>query len=127
MNHRSLPLVLAVSLLVGAGAIIAFRPLPPPIDRASFDRIKVGMPKREVEAILGGPPGNYTTKTVISSPRRGVLSEPGNKQSWLGNEGMVLVRFDDRGAVTWKRFVDVAVFEETFLERLTWMLERLLP
>jgi outer membrane protein assembly factor BamE (lipoprotein component of BamABCDE complex) len=34
------------------------------IDREHFDRIKKGMSQAEVEAILGGPPGDFTTEPL---------------------------------------------------------------
>jgi hypothetical protein len=70
------------------------------IDKDTCDRVQPGMSLAEVEAILGGPPGNYTgfffgtdasiTLTVAGSS---------NRKQWTGTRGVLLVFFDDQGRV----------------------------
>src|SRR5579864_1615632 len=35
------------------------------IDREHFEKIKEGMSRAEVESILGGPPGDFTTRPMV--------------------------------------------------------------
>jgi hypothetical protein len=76
MRRRKLLVALAALAVVAAGVVVLW-PQPQPssrITRENFDRIKVGMSRTEVEAILG-PPGDYRTRLgetdgtdVIGSP-----------------------------------------------------------
>ncbi len=75
-----------------------------PDDKANFAKIQNGMTKVEVNVILGGPPGKYTTK-----PWRGVRStipEPWTDYSvWDFDDGSGWVLFND-GKVTNKVWAD---------------------
>src|SRR5262245_29182227 len=55
-----------VDILLAAVALVcwALAPEGRRINRAGFDRIKDGMTRAEVEAILGAPPGDYTARKV---------------------------------------------------------------
>jgi hypothetical protein len=80
------------------------------INRASYERIKAGgMTFREVEDLLGGPPGDYCTGEVDLDLREydwefdNVMSAPevllGTRhlrhEWWQGDEGTLWVCFDD--------------------------------
>ena len=54
--------VLALALLLVGTLLPLVRPLRCPVNRAAFERIKVGMTQAEVHAVLGGPPGDYRTE-----------------------------------------------------------------
>jgi hypothetical protein len=80
------------------------------ITRANFDRIKVGMTCTEVEAILG-PPADYRVADTARNPgnlhfiepddiapdeyERGRcdLEAPDSKSAWIGNDGIIRIRF----------------------------------
>src|SRR5258708_730719 len=70
VRRWTLLVVLAVGLiaLVGVAAFVAW-PRPDRVTRENFDRIKVGMSRTEVEAILG-PQGDYTTGPTNDSIAR---------------------------------------------------------
>jgi hypothetical protein len=65
-----------------------------------FDQIHSGMRQEEVEAILGGPPGDYSDGIqdvrIVGQPeeRLGVVTK-----EWRSNEGILMVGFDEQGAV----------------------------
>jgi hypothetical protein len=60
MRRRTLLVALAgLAVVVGAGTVVLW-PRADRITLENFDRIKKGMRRAEVEAILG-PPGDYTT------------------------------------------------------------------
>ena len=64
MRRRKLIALAGLAVLVAAGAFVLW-PRPDRITRANYDRIRMGMSRAEVEAILG-PPGDYTTGPVAS-------------------------------------------------------------
>jgi hypothetical protein len=79
------------------------------IDRAHFDRVKVGMRFEEVEAVLGGPPGDFRTGHVLyfepsSSTLNSIEGRGWRLERWGGDVGQILVTFDRRGAVRLRYF-----------------------
>ena len=74
--------VLALALLLVGTLLPLVRPLRCPVNRAAFERIKVGMTRAEVEAILGGPPARSASWPPAlvevcagDGPRRGEADE----------------------------------------------------
>ena len=116
MRRRKLLVVLVGLVVVAAGAVVLW-PQPQPssrITRENFDRIKVGMSRTEVEAILGPP--NLTWGGLNELPEEDFEPIPaiqpwGNETHlspdeenggfWLGNAGAMAVTFEDDRAV-WK-------------------------
>jgi hypothetical protein len=103
---------------------------------ANFDRLKPGMNRAEVNALLGraaswndgaaveAEPGLDPTET--SPPGRGRMFEPGRVGTWL-NDGLIVgVGFDENGAVCWKRPI-VAAPSWTLEERVRYRLQRVWP
>jgi hypothetical protein len=95
---RWLPVVAVVSvaLLLGVAARqVFYLPGNPRITEANFERIKPGMSRAEVEAILG-PPGDYRTQPVspdfLSIPHK--LSRPRHGVFWHSDEVEISVEFD---------------------------------
>lgn len=110
--------VLAVAAIAGAGLEFRARNLRLArlardrlIDQEHCARIWLGMSQAEVEAILGGPPGDFTAGRVTyigggdyaHPPLRG--PEPVLRwEQWSGNAGRAQVGFDEQGAVWGWRF-----------------------
>jgi hypothetical protein len=119
--------VSAVLLVVVGSLLPVLWPGPSPVTRAASDRIRVGMKQAEVQAILGGHPGDYTTQPVLvfHPYGGGVLMGPGHLRQWWGDEGVVQVRIDEGGTVLWKRFVPAATADMEPDELLLWRLGRL--
>jgi hypothetical protein len=74
------------------------------IDREAFDRIEVGMGQAEVEAILGGPPGDFRSGRAYNDgesavDKKGETLEKDRLELWSGNQGRVAVFFTEQGAV----------------------------
>ncbi len=133
---------LGFALFLSCVAVLAWLLLPPPasqVTMAAFVEIKEGMTLAEVEAVMGGQPGDYATGVVevsisASSPvlRDWMSCEvvgtslPGARcEQWYGDEGDVLVGFDEAGRVVWKGFVPKRRTRPwTPLERLHRLLER---
>jgi hypothetical protein len=104
MKRRWFWLSAAFVLLVLVAGLL-FVPFDAPrisqaITEANCDRIKKGMTLRQVEAILGGPPGDYT---AWPHPRDDVehLGAPGGSgEHWTGEKGTIDVSFDENGKVS---------------------------
>ena len=77
-----------------------------PINKLTCDRITIGMTKTEVEKLLGGPPGDYSTRPLLCVTE--VLCP--QEAKWGGNDGAIYVRFDDANQVSEKSFVDYRKF-----------------
>jgi hypothetical protein len=111
-----------LSFGISAGLVVvvyfAFRTSAPKhnINGASFEKIKQGMTLAEVEAILGGPAGDYTTRPTISECD-GRLG-PGDKE-WVSDDAAISVWFDPKGGI-----LDASVSPVFRRNDLTW-LERL--
>jgi hypothetical protein len=76
------------------------------IDREHYDRIKLGMSRAEVEAVLGGPPGDFTTEDVSYKVPDSDLAifTVGPYEFWAGNDGDIWVAFDEQGDVRRRDF-----------------------
>ena len=94
--------------LLGMGAICALALLVVyvrhmsllPSDKETCERVQCGMTRAEVEAILGGPPGNYTGvffKKDVSVPV--TVAGSASRQQWTGTRGVLLVFFDEHQRV----------------------------
>jgi hypothetical protein len=62
--------------------------------------IEEGMTRSEVEALLGGPPGDYSGGYMVNYSRGSVGEDDSNFSvgtNWWGREGMVQVQFNQEG------------------------------
>jgi hypothetical protein len=113
MRKRKPLVALAGLAAVAAGAVVLWPRSGDRITRENFDRIREGMSRAEVEAIFGGPPGDYRTvrtENEYYEPRSDpenpthaadrlytrtvMLSRDSLRGDWLGNEGLALVFFE---------------------------------
>jgi hypothetical protein len=99
----AVPLALA---LVGV-ALIVWQPNQ--IDRSAYDKISVGMHKRDVHRLVGLPPGNYSTAPVKyayqEEVKEGVVSpECVQWDHWDDGEGSITVLYDEQGNVLYKSY-----------------------
>jgi hypothetical protein len=85
------------------------------IDGEHYDRIKVGMSRAEVEAVLGGPPGDFTTEDVSYKVPDSdlVIFTEGPYEFWAGNDADIWVAFDERGDVRRRDFGDAVSTPKT--------------
>ncbi len=112
VSRKKLLMRLAVAALLAAATFIGFLWLTAPahrITKASFETIKRGMTRAEVEAILKSKPGNYCTgPAAVEIPRAdgsmgeiglvdllNDLGQEGDRPSvWIGDRWLILIRFD---------------------------------
>jgi hypothetical protein len=76
-NRRRLLLASAFALILVVGGIAWWLLHGPRVTDAAYDRIDIGMSLAEVEAIIGGPPGNYGGEQPQEYlPRQVLLGSP---------------------------------------------------
>jgi hypothetical protein len=100
MRRRTLLVVLTVLAVVVVIAVVVTWPPSQPVRSPlkpggvtpeDFQRIEKGMSRREVETILGGPPGNYATvgvKERLTGSKQAI-----SKDRWIGNRAAIDVWF----------------------------------
>jgi hypothetical protein len=117
-------------------AVVWLLPSASHIDRARFDAIAVGMPRADVERLLGGPPRNELPgQATVWVPRGGTkvsfqttpaatggpffaTTEGEEELVWLGEEGLVAVLVGADGRVRDSYFSTVHDRDQTVLEKL---------
>jgi hypothetical protein len=116
MTRRLLLLALPVALvLLGVGALVLWPRAG--ITRANLSKIHGGMTRTQVEAIFGGPSGDYRTPGHAYLVDYSFGHPPGSEaHEWIGDEGIAVVAFDQNGHVAARLYVEAG--EVTFFDRL---------
>ncbi len=123
--------LVAILIPAGVGAFVLW-PRPDRITRENYDRIREGMSRAEVEAILG-PSGDYTTGPV--KPRDGARLDmsdtsstlevrPGSAAMWVSDAAYIIVFFDDSGRVKLSGFDPCTSEPQGPLDNLLWRIKR---
>lgn len=114
LRRLFLGVLIVVVVLIGYYAYFLWT--LPEVSRADFERIQVGMTQAEVEAIIGGPPGEYAGYKPpwhyrsLESPFAVIGTE---RKKWTGDGGVIYVGFDvDDGKVRWTKFIGWDLFYE---------------
>jgi hypothetical protein len=142
MRRRTLLVALAGLAVVGAAGVVVWWPRADRITQENYDRIRPGMSRAEVEAILG-PAGDYRSGPTIwvagiSTNCLVVGRVPADWQvdlyppeppvpwptSWLGDAGDVYVTFSREGVAT-HEFHESRVVPQSPLDNLLWRAKRL--
>jgi hypothetical protein len=99
-NHL-LWIVSTLAIIVAAIWLLA--PSQGPISRTAYGRIRLGMSRDDVMAIMMVPPGNYATDfhTSVGEVSEG-RSKAGVRLWWISDNAMIDVEFDEREEVCWK-------------------------
>jgi hypothetical protein len=98
---------LLLAFICGVGLWAAW-PAPSPIGRAGLGKIRPGMRRAEVEALLGGPPGDYRCEGAVYEAT--AVEAPGwhpptadysldGAEEWRGDRMLIAVKFDRDGRV----------------------------
>ena len=118
MTQRRLVVLAAVALALPAGGVTWYLTRPEPVITAERARsIQAGMTESEVEALLGGPAGDYAGGAIVTYARGGVgADETGYHQgtNWWGREGVIQVQFSKEGRVE-----SAAYYPARSVERVT--------
>jgi hypothetical protein len=119
-RRRQFLFFLLAAVVVGLAATWLFWPRTAISDETAA-KIKVGMTVAEVEEILGGPQGDYTTLLGGLGEYRAPPNPPFedvDDQEWIGDSGAVWVYFDRHGRVCACHFVEATHAPLTLGERL---------
>jgi hypothetical protein len=111
MTRRRVQLLLVLAMLGCFVGVAWFARRHRVVTVWRFQEAHKGMSREEVIHAVGGPPGHYARGIVFVTPRRW---EQKNHESWLCDDGELLVRFDDSGMAT-----DVTVAPVLGLQPLT--------
>jgi hypothetical protein len=82
--------------------------------RAKFEQVTKGMTREEVIRTVGGPPDNYVSEIVYLKPRPDIFGF----ESWMCDDGELLVFFDDCGTATDVRVYVITLVPPTLTERI---------
>jgi hypothetical protein len=96
------------------------------INRAGYDALRKDMTRKEVEHLLGAPPGEYYCRTFPNLSLRGATEDWGDDSRgegsyvkvWAGDEGVIAVRFDREDRVLGACFTEPERRGDTFMDRL---------
>jgi hypothetical protein len=121
-------LIIAFGFLVAlivSGASVGFRSAPATITKENYDRIRLGMTRSEIEAILG-PPGDYTTRPTSDLWQYGMFFRLSLNESliWRSDAGTLGIRFNDAGISSGKGWADTNPEDHGVIGNLRWRLER---
>ena len=112
------------AFLIFAGSVGLYFVLPGcPVTRQNAAKIQPGMAKQQVEALLGGPPADYSSglyEPVLEDLNGGWL----DRREWVGKDTAVLVWFDDQHKVAFKRPREVQPVNQGFWAWLRRLLMR---
>jgi hypothetical protein len=127
MRRRKQLTAAGLAVLVAVAAFVLW-PRPDRVTRENFDRVKGGMTRAEVKAILG-PPGDYATGPTIENPfgpgeHSGDLTLPSDLM-WKTDSMIVRLCFDDAGQVAGLAWNTLHRDEQSPLENLRWRARRL--
>jgi hypothetical protein len=117
--QRRLLLVVLAALAVVFVCLLVLWPRPDRITREKFARIHRGMSRTEVEAILDGPPGDYSTEPVEEIFAGNIWL--GDR--WLGDEGVIDIVFVDGEGAVRLQFNPVLSITRNTLERWLWRIQ----
>lgn len=133
MRGRKLRWTVAAGLVLLAGiAAVVLWPRPSRVTPENYERIRDGMTRAEVEAILG-PPGNYTTAPVVyrfgangtfPAPEGNPPPSIDNAAFWWSDVVVILVDFGEAGLVTRKYDFPAGFVEPDPVKNLLWRVKR---
>ncbi len=130
MRRHKWKLLALVGLVLAGVSAFATWPRPDRITEENYFRIKQGMSRTEVEAILG-PPGDYRNGPTTNAGPEYLLYRRSRSEDWRGDTGVIRIEFDDSGRVTWVDFgSDYRVDRVRFLnplEQAKWQWRRWFP
>lgn len=136
--RKTLLASLAVTLLLVGFLLSLLLPRHCPVNWVACKRIEVGMTQAEVEAILGGPPGDYRTRQGKARMGVGAIEmytgravgpywKSHRKEWWLGDEGDIKVGYDldpiGKEVVVFADFWKSDTYEPGLIERIQWRIE----
>jgi hypothetical protein len=87
-----------------------------PINRDTFERIEEGMTQKDIEELIGLPPGQYERDAIFLNVPGAMHGE--TCESWSSNDGEIIVWVSSEGKVTDKTFNNEPVGRESTFDTL---------
>jgi hypothetical protein len=118
MTHRCIRwgFLFSLALLMGFAVCLIWLSNARQVSRARFERVEKGMSWEQVVSNVGGPPRNYSRGVCATLPHGFHYM---GYESWLCDDGQLLVRFDGEGKAADVVVCDVISFPPpTFIERV---------
>jgi hypothetical protein len=84
--------------------------------RARFEQVKEGMTREEVIRTVGAPPGHDSNSGYRETPPDVRFEH--DLEEWSCDDGLLMVRFDDRGTAAEVYVLDIGVGRQTLTERI---------
>jgi hypothetical protein len=124
--------LLAVGLVLAGTLLALVIPRHCGVNRVAFERLKPGMTSAEVEAILGGPEGDYRTRPPsFWIDLTGGSIDDLDWTMWRGDEGEVYLGFNHDGHLVGIHFSEAPPPRRGLVALIRWRLgqlvDRLLP
>jgi hypothetical protein len=139
MRRRTLLVALVGLAVVVAAVVVLLWPRAGRVTRANRDRIRIGMSRADVEAILG-PPGDYATvlfcegsgsavdpREVYAEAARSfspVNARDRDQACWCGNDCVIFIAFDVDGRVLGQSSMQPRIWDQSLLDNLLWRVKR---
>jgi hypothetical protein len=142
MRRRTLLVALAALAVVVAAGVVVLWPRANRVTRENFDRLRLGMTRGEVVAVLG-PAGDYAatdTKPDLPSESGQVLAAPlqpmpvsttsvyyypmAPLKRWIGDRSEIDIEFDEAGTVKSALYMPVRTIDHGPIGNLLWRLKR---
>jgi hypothetical protein len=108
--------VACLALAVGLAAWLQFLNARP-VRLANHRDMQPGMTLAEAEKILGGPPGDYSSAPGQTHFRLNVRVN-GQSETWISDDGIIIVGFDEEGRVNGWSFAGPGVIPPRLIDRL---------
>jgi hypothetical protein len=126
MRRRKLIAAVVGLAVVAAGAVALWPDPSSRITRENVDRIREGMTRAEVVAILG-PPGDYSSGPVRRVPRSTIVNSQTDLTTewWVTDTGLAESAFDSRGLVVAIVYDPCERIPQDLLDNLKWRVEHL--
>ena len=134
--RRRLVVRAGLAVLIAVG-VFALWPRTDRVTRANFDRLRIGMSRAEVEALLG-PPADYTTvplhnpwcgpddvDSAVDLSNESVARAPADGLSlWATDQALVLTTYDPDDMLADPGFLPCTRLPQSALNNLLWRAKR---
>jgi hypothetical protein len=103
---------LSVGCVFGVATVVlalCYNHAPRRVNESGLAAVREGMTRHEVEDVLGGPPGDYTTRKAIvirmwPGHANAAIYSGWTWEEWISDEGWITLTFDRDGTVIHKEF-----------------------
>jgi hypothetical protein len=95
----------------------------PGVTWANYCIVRPGMTRAEVEDLLGGPPGGYSTEFVWLERDPSLPPAPYDGDLWWGDDGGIIVQFDSSQKVVAHGWLKCTYGTKYSFRRWVWRLE----